>query len=155
MTKSSTTGAHLLISKTNRITKPSRMTRTLTNGDSRKEKSSLFQCQYKAWAKRDQQILLSIREIANNSRHFISREFDRFTSGVQAYNFLLSKMSPSTADPTATTVLEELMNDLSVRDQILLSVLALELHVDKDQRCAISIARIVRGFLIFKKISVT
>ena len=88
------------------------MTRTLTNGDSRKEKSSLFQRRYRAWAKRDQQILLSIRDIVNNSRHFISREFDRFTSGVEAHDYLLSKMSPSTADLTASNmdIIERLTN---------------------------------------------
>ena len=50
--------------------------------------------------KRDQQILLDLRKmIANNSKHFILREFDRFTSSVEAHDFLMIKMSPATADP--------------------------------------------------------
>ena len=56
--------------------------------------------------------MLALREIANNSKHFISREFDRFTSSVEAYDFLMTKMSPATADPTASNTdgIERLTN---------------------------------------------
>jgi len=100
--KASTIGAHLLISKGVCITKPSRKIETDSEGFTKKEPSAISQKKYRAWAKRDQQILLALREIANNSKHFISREFDRFTSGVEAYTFLMTKMSPATADPNTS-----------------------------------------------------
>jgi len=111
-TKSSTTGAHLFISKGVRIAKPSRKIKIDSEGFTKKELSAIFQKKYKAWAKRDQQILLALREIASNSKHFISCEFDRFTSGVEVYHFLMTKMSPATADPTSSNkdAIERLTN---------------------------------------------
>jgi len=86
--------------------------RRFSEGFTKKESSAIFQKKYRAWVKRDQQILLALREIANNSKHFISRELDRFTSGVEAYDFLMTKMSPATADSTAsnTDAIERLTN---------------------------------------------
>jgi hypothetical protein len=101
MTKTSVTGAHLLISKSNRIMKPSRKVKA-NGGMVKGEPAKAFNKRLRAWTKRDNQILLVIREIANNSNHYISREFDRFTSGVEAYDFLLTKMSPQIVDPTSS-----------------------------------------------------
>ena len=45
-----------------------------------------------------------IYKSAINSKHYISREFDRFTSGVEAYDFLLTQMSPQIIDPTSSNM---------------------------------------------------
>jgi len=74
-----TPGTRFLISKSNQIMKLSRRTRT--NGDVKMETSSTFQKEYRAWTKRDYQILLVICKIANNAKHDISREFNRLTLG--------------------------------------------------------------------------
>ena len=77
-----------------------------TNGDVKGEPSKAFKKQLRAWTKRDKQILLVIRKIANNFKHYISREFDRFA----AYDFLLPQMNPQIADPTfSNTDMIELM----------------------------------------------
>jgi len=59
------------------------------------EPSQAFKKRLRALTKRDtKQILLVICEIVNNSKHYISREFDRFPSGLEAHDFLLTQMSP-------------------------------------------------------------
>lgn len=50
--------------------------------------------------KRDKTILLVLKEMANNAKHYLAKDLQKFTSGVEAFDFLIELMDPMSVDPT-------------------------------------------------------
>ena len=66
----------------------------------KQEKKSKFKKRKAKWNRCNKTILLILKEMAHNSRHYLSKDLQGFKCGVKAFDFLVQCMDPISVDPT-------------------------------------------------------
>ena len=95
-------GADSLVTldKTKRREMPERRTINIKGGRVKREPTKKFNKRKNLYTKRNKIILLVLKEMANNAKHYLSRDLERFDCGIEAFDFLIKKMDPMSVDPT-------------------------------------------------------
>ena len=64
------------------------------------ESAKKFKRRRRLYKKRNKTILLVLKEMANNAKHYLAKDLQKFDCGVEAFDFLVQKMDPMSVDPT-------------------------------------------------------
>ena len=64
------------------------------------EKKSKFKKRKAKWIRCNKTILLILKEMAHNAKHYLSKDLQAFKCGVKAFDFLVESMDPISVDPT-------------------------------------------------------
>ena len=102
MNRLAMTGSDTLVhlDKDKRASKPIRKRKKDKDGFVTRESKKKFAKRRLKYKKKDKTILLILKEMANNAKHYLAKDLQRFDSGVKAFDFLVEKMDPMSIDPT-------------------------------------------------------
>ena len=90
----------VLLDKDKRTLKPVMKVKVDTDRFTTKEKRNKYLKRKKAYMKRNQTILLILKERANNAKPYLARDLQKFKCDIKAFDFLVENMDPMSVDPT-------------------------------------------------------
>ncbi len=101
MNRLSLTGADKLITmdKSKRVGMPEKP-KGINGKQASKKKMKKFKKKRKLYNKRNRIVMLFLNEMANNAKHYLAKDLQKFSCGVKAFDFLVERMNPMSVDPT-------------------------------------------------------